>query len=106
MTGSGSVVVGVDGTDASRRAVRWAADEAGARGVVIPPTESTALDTIAAEFLDSAFGAQSCATDSLSCCLATYLTTRRLGRLVSDRDAFDLLINRVMAVRAGPRRAR
>jgi nucleotide-binding universal stress UspA family protein len=35
MTGSGSVVVGVDGTDASRRAVRWAAEEADARGVAL-----------------------------------------------------------------------
>ena len=37
MTGSGKIIVGVDGSDCSRRALRWAADEARRRNAQLIP---------------------------------------------------------------------
>lgn len=57
------------------------------------------LDSLAREFLRSPFGAEASADSWLSRRLAEFLATRRLTRLASDRDAFDLLLNRVMECR-------
>jgi hypothetical protein len=59
------------------------------------------LDGLAREFLNSPLGAESGADGSLSRRLAQYLADRKLGRIANDRDAFDMLLNRVLQWRDG-----
>lgn len=62
------------------------------------------VDGIAGEFLNSSYAPQPTTDGWLSTRLADYLRCRHLDRLVVDRDVFDLLVNRVMELRARRRR--
>lgn len=57
------------------------------------------IDSLAREFLRSPFGRESSVDGPLGRQLSAFLATRNLGRLAADRDAFDLVLNRVMECR-------